>query len=143
MCIRDSRYHGSGDPAYTGMCELQILDSEHESYADLDPRQYHGSAYGMAAATRGYLRPVGQWNFQEVTVKGATIKVELNGSVILETDLSTLDPTKFKSGAKHPGRVLTKGHLGLAGHSAPVEFRNLSIKELEMDDAKASPEATR
>ena len=125
------------------MCELQILDSEHESYADLDPRQYHGSAYGMAAATRGHLRPVGQWNFQEVTVKGATIKVELNGSVILETDLSTLDPTKFKSGAKHPGRVLTKGHLGLAGHSAPVEFRNLSIKELEMDDAKASPEATR
>jgi len=90
------RYPGSGDPAYTGMCELQILDSEH------DPRQYHGSAYGMAAATRGYLRPVGQWNFQEVTVKGSTIKVELNGSVILETDLSTLDPKKFKSGSKHP-----------------------------------------
>ena len=113
------------------MCELQILDSEHESYADLDPRQYHGSAYGMAAATRGYLRPVGQWNFQEVTVKGSTIKVELNGSVILETDLSTLDPKKFKSGSKHPGKDLTKGHLGLAGHSAPVEFRNLSIKVLE------------
>ena len=128
------RYPGSGDPAYTGMCELQILDSEHESYAKLDPRQYHGSAYGMAAATRGYLRPVGQWNFQEVTVKGSTIKVELNGSVILETDLSKLDPAKFKSGSKHPGKDLTKGYLGLAGHSAPVEFRNLSIKELEMTD---------
>ena len=137
------RYPGSGDPAYTGMCELQILDSENESYAKLDPRQYHGSAYGMAAATRGYLRPVGQWNFQEVTVKGSTIKVELNGSVILETDLSKLDPAKFKSGSKHPGKDLTKGYLGLAGHSAPVEFRNLSIKDLKMTDAKDVSEATR
>ena len=137
------RYPGSGDPAYTGMCELQILDSEHESYAKLDPRQYHGSAYGMAAATRGYLRPVGQWNFQEVTVKGSTIKVELNGSVILETDLSKLDPAKFKSGSKYPGKDLTKGYLGLAGHSAPVEFRNLSIKDLKMTDAKDVSEATR
>jgi len=131
------RYPGSGDPAYAGMCELQILDSEHRSYAELDPRQYHGSAYGMAAATRGYLRPVGQWNFQEVTVKGSTIKVELNGSVILETDLSKLDPTEFKSGSKHPGKDLAKGHFGLAGHSTPVEFRNLSIKELEPGTEKA------
>ena len=124
------RYPGSGDPAYTGMTELQVLDSEHESYANLDPRQYHGSAYGMAAATRGYLRPVGEWNFQEVTVKGSTIKVELNGSVILETDLSKLDPAEFKSGTKHPGKDLKKGHFGLAGHNDPVEYRKLSIKEL-------------
>ena len=54
----------------------------------LDPRQAHGSAYGMAAAQKGYLRPVGQWNFEEVTVKGPKIKVELNGTVILDTDLS-------------------------------------------------------
>ena len=124
------RYPGTGDPAYSGMAELQILDSEHPSYAKLDPRQYHGSAYGMAAATRGYLRPVGEWNFEEVTVKGSTIKVELNGSVILETDLSKLDPAKFKSGSKHPGKDLKKGHLGLAGHDDPVEFRKLSVKEL-------------
>lgn len=124
------RYPGKGDPAYAGMAELQVLDSEHKSYANLDARQYHGSAYGMAAATRGYLRPTGQWNFQEVTVKGSTIKVELNGSVILDTDLSKLDPAKFKSGSKHPGKDLTKGHFGLAGHNDPVEFRNLSIKEL-------------
>ncbi|MDB2686122.1 DUF1080 domain-containing protein [Mariniblastus sp.] len=124
------RYPGTGDPAYSGMTELQVLDSGHESYANLDPRQYHGSAYGMAAATRGYLRPVGEWNFQEVTVKGSTIKVELNGSVILDTDLSKLDPAKFKSGTKHPGKDLKKGHFGLAGHDDPVEYRNLSIKEL-------------
>ncbi len=74
------RYPGKGHVAYDAMCELQVLDSEHPKYAKLDPRQYHGSVYGMVPAVRGYLRPVGQWNFEEVTVKGSTIKVELNGS---------------------------------------------------------------
>ena len=62
------RYPGSGDTAYVGMCELQVLDSEHPKYAKLDKRQYHGSAYGMVAAHRGYLRDAGQWNLQDVTV---------------------------------------------------------------------------
>ena len=35
-------------------------------------------------------RPVGEWNFQEVTVKGSTIVTELNGVVILNTDLSKI-----------------------------------------------------
>ncbi|HZW08459.1 MAG TPA: DUF1080 domain-containing protein, partial [Phycisphaerales bacterium] len=64
------RYPGEGDPAYSGMCELQVLDSEHPTYASLDPRQYHGSVYGQAAAHRGYLRPAGEWNFQAVRVVG-------------------------------------------------------------------------
>ena len=72
------RYPGQGDPAYAGMCELQVLDDGAAQYKGLDPRQSHGSAYGMAAAARGYLRPVGQWNFEEVTVKGSKVKVELN-----------------------------------------------------------------
>ena len=50
------RYPGHGDTAYDGMCELQILDDGHPKYAkNLDPRQAHGSAYGMVAAHRGYL----------------------------------------------------------------------------------------
>src|SRR5947209_3406834 len=77
------RYPGQGDTAYVGMCELQVLDDGAAGYAKLDPRQYNGSAYGMVASHRGYQRPVGEWNFEEVTVKGSKIKVELNGTVIL------------------------------------------------------------
>ena len=43
------RYPGKGDTAYVGMCELQVLDDDAPQYAKLDPRQYHGSAYGMVA----------------------------------------------------------------------------------------------
>src|SRR6185436_18812640 len=99
------RYPGNGDTAYVGMCELQVLDDNYEqaTKSKLDPRQVHGSAYGMVAAQRGYQHPVGEWKFQEVTVKGSKIKVELNGTVILDTDLSTVDPATFKDGSKHPG----------------------------------------
>lgn len=123
------RYPGEGDTAYVGMCELQILDNDHPNYKDLDARQYHGSAYGMAAAARGYLRPTGEWNYQEVTVKGSTIQVELNGTVILKTDLSKID--QYMANSPHPGKDRTRGHFGLAGHNDPVEFRNIQIKSLD------------
>jgi hypothetical protein len=123
------RYPGKGDTAYDGMCELQILDDGDSKYGSLDPRQAHGSAYGMVPAARGYLRPVGQWNFQEVTVKGSKIKVELNGSVILDTDLSKVK--EFMADSAHPGVDRTSGYFGFAGHSDPVEFRNVSIKVLD------------
>ena len=122
------RYPGEGDTAYVGMCELQVLDDGATKYATLDPRQAHGSAYGMVAAERGYLRPTGQWNFQEVTVKGSTIKVELNGTVILNTDLSTV--TDYLANHPHPGKDRASGHFGFAGHGDAVEFRNVSIKRI-------------
>lgn len=123
------RYPGNGDTAYQGMCELQVLDSEHEKYSTLDSRQYHGSAYGMVAAERGYLRPTGEWNFQEVTVVGSTIRVELNGSRILDCDLATV--TEFMNNSPHPGKDLARGHFGFAGHSDPVEFRSVRIQSLD------------
>jgi len=123
------RYPGEGNAAYAGMTELQVLDNEAEKYAKLDVRQYHGSAYGMAPAARGYVRPGGEWNYQEVTVRGSTIKVELNGSVILDTDVSKI--TEYMANSPHPGKDLKKGFFGFAGHRDPVMFRNISIKEIE------------
>lgn len=122
------RTDGKGDPAYDAMCELQVLDNEHANYATLDARQYHGSAYGMAAAKRGFLRPAGTWNYQEVTVDGTTIRVELNGNVILNADLSKV--TELLGGRPHPGKDRKTGYFGFAGHGDAVEFRNVSIKRL-------------
>ena len=122
------RYPGKGDTAYYGMCELQVLDNTHPKYAKLDKRQYHGSAYGMAAAKRGHLKKPGEWNEQEVTVKGPTIKVILNGTEILDTDLSKV--TDYMAGKPHPGKDRAEGHFGFAGHSSPVLFRNIRIKSL-------------
>ena len=122
------RYPGSGDTAYVGMCEIQVLDDSGDGPKNLDPRQVNGSAYGMVGAHRGYLRAPGQWNFEQVTVKGSTIKVELNGTPILDTDLNEV--TDFMGKHPHPGKDRSSGHFGFAGHTDPVQFRNILIKKL-------------
>ena len=124
------RYPGTGDTAYVGMCELQVLDNDAPKYAKLDPRQYHGSAYGMVAAKRGFLKPAGEWNVQEVTVKGSTIKVVLNGETILDCDLCQVDMNEVMAKKPHPGKDRTSGHFGFAGHNDAVLFRNVRIKRL-------------
>jgi len=123
------RYPGQGDTAYQGMCEIQVLDDSSPKYAKIDPRQFNGSIYGMVAAKRGYLRPVGEWNFEEVTVKGSRIKVELNGTVIVDADVSQV--TTFMADRPHPGKDRTAGFFGFAGHNEPVEFRAVAIKPLQ------------
>ena len=123
------RYPGQGDTAYVGMCELQVLDDNYDKVkGKLDPRQVHGSAYGMVAAKRGFQKPNGEWNVQEVTVKGSTIKVVLNGTAILDCDLK--DVKEFMANSPHPGKDRTKGHFGFAGHGDAVVFRNVRIKDL-------------
>ncbi len=123
------RYPGEGDTAYVGMCELQVLDNTDPRYAGLDPRQYHGSAYAQAAAHQGYLRRPGEWNFQQVTVVGSRITVELNGTRILDADLASITEFMYEAD-KFPGRTRTSGHFGFAGHNDPVEFRNIAIQRI-------------
>lgn len=120
------RYPGKGDGAYSGMCELQVLD---DAYKGIDPRQAHGSAYGMVAAARGYQRPIGEWNYQVVTVMGPKIEVELNGTRILDADLSTV--TEFHGKREHPGKDLKTGYFGFCGHNDSVEFKNIRIRKIE------------
>ncbi|QDS94414.1 hypothetical protein FF011L_31930 [Roseimaritima multifibrata] len=113
--------------------ELQILDDDDSRYEKLDVRQYNGSIYGLVPAHRGYLRPTGEWNFQQVTVRGSKFKVELNGFTIVDADLSEVKESM--SGAVPAAAKRASGHFGLAGHKEPVEFRNLSIRTLPGEPA--------
>ena len=118
-----------GDAAYAGM-ELQILDNTATIYAELKPYQYHGSVYGVIPARRGFLRPVGEWNYQEVTVQGTKIRVVLNGATIVDGDIAEARDKGTMDGADHPGLKNSKGHIGFLGHGSVVRFRNLRIREL-------------
>lgn len=118
-----------GDAAYTGM-ELQILDNEADIYKNLQPYQYHGSVYGILPARRGFLKPAGEWNYQEVRVQGPKVKVVLNGTVILDGDLSEARKNGALDGKEHPGLHRDKGHIGFLGHGSVVSFRNIRVKDL-------------
>jgi hypothetical protein len=125
-----------GDAAYVGI-EIQVLDDGGSSYTKLQPYQYHGSIYGMVPSKRGFQKAVGEWNTEEITARGRRISVTLNGTTIVDADLDDVkDEATLKShrdlskpeGSR--GIANTKGHIGLLGHGARVEFRNLRIKEL-------------
>jgi hypothetical protein len=110
--------------------ELQILDDSAEKYKDLKSYQFHGSVYGIEPAKRGALKPVGEWNSQEVTVQGRRVKVAVNGETIVEVDLDDATKAGTLDGQPHPGLKRETGHLGFLGHGDQVEVRNLWIKEL-------------
>lgn len=120
-----------GRTSRTGM-EIQVLDDTAEKYKTLNPWQFHGSVYGLVPARRGYLKPLGEWNCQEILCQGRHIRVTLNGTVIVDANLADLDHLGDKGidGYEHPGRYRASGHLGFMGHRSRVEFRNLRIKEL-------------
>jgi hypothetical protein len=119
----------TGDAAYLGK-ELQILDNESEKYASLQPYQYHGSVYGVIPAKRGFLRPVGEWNQQEVRVQHPRITVILNGEVILEGNYLEASKNGTLDHKEHPGLLRSRGHIGFLGHGDVVRFRNIRIKEI-------------
>lgn len=118
-----------GDVAYVGK-ELQILDNTAEKYANLQPYQYHGSVYGIIPARRGFLKPVGEWNIQEVTVNGSKIKIVLNGSTIVDADLQEATKNGTMDKKEHPGLKRNTGYIGFLGHGDVVRFRNIRIKDL-------------
>ena len=118
-----------GDAAYVGM-ELQILDNEDPIYATLAPYQYHGSVYGVISAKRGYLKPTGQWNYEEVVANGSHIKITLNGTVILDGDIKEASKNGTADHKEHPGLLREKGHIGFLGHGSVVKFKNIRLKEL-------------
>ncbi|MCB9878613.1 MAG: DUF1080 domain-containing protein [Planctomycetes bacterium] len=119
------RYPGEGDSSRTAV-ELQVLDDSAAQYATLKDYQYHGSVYGVVPAQRGYQRPVGEWNFQQVTCIGTRYKVELNGTVIVDADVADLE-THLDN---HTGKNRTEGFFGFCGHNDPVEFKDIRIRRL-------------
>ena len=125
-----------GDAAYVGM-EIQVLDDSGSMYTKLEPGQYHGSIYKVVPAKRGFQKPVGEWNSEEITANGPHITIKLNGTVIVDANLDDVkDEAVLKAhrdlskpeGSR--GIANTTGHIGFLGHGAHVEFRNIRIKVL-------------
>jgi hypothetical protein len=107
----------TGNPSKNAF-EIQILDNSAKKYAKIKPTQFHGSIYKRAAAKRGHLKPVGQWNKQEIRAEKNLITVVLNGVTIVDQ----ADVARYKKPAK--------GHICFLGHGSQVEFRNIRIKDL-------------
>jgi hypothetical protein len=68
------------------------------------------------------VKPAGEWNTLELTARGNTVTLWVNGAVTCE----------FKECG------VVRGYLGVEGEGYRIEFRNLKVKELPETAAKAA-----
>lgn len=136
----NSQGRGNSGVFFLGSFELQILDSyENESYAD-----------GQASALYGYKPPLvnasrkpGEWQTYDILfeapkwdaegnlLKKAYITVLHNG-VVTHHRQPYLGLTGHKSVANY-NTVVESGPIKLQDHSNPTRFRNIWVRELDLD----------
>ena len=115
-----------GAPWIDGL-EIQLLDDYAEIHANLEPYQYCGSVYGIAAAHPRLSKPAGEWQSISIRCQGSKVHIKLNGETIVDDDLAEHQD----KAEKIPGVNRPSGYIGLQNHGKPTEFRNIEIAELE------------
>jgi hypothetical protein len=124
-------------PSCSGM-EVQVLDDSYYpreidgKMFHLKPWQYHGSIYGLVPAKPGHVKPLGEWNEEEIICRGRRVQVILNGTTIVDADLDSIPEENLRN-QFGKGWQREKGHVVLCGYSSDgdnVEIRNIRIKEL-------------
>ena len=114
-----------GNPAFAGM-EVQVLDDRAPEYEKLQPYQYCGSLYGIAAPKMRVSKPAGQWQTIRIKCAGRQVQVTLNGTQISDTNLDK----QQAHAAEHPGINRKQGYVGLQNHGTRLDYRNIRLREL-------------
>lgn len=103
--------------------EIQILDV----YGKPDDKITHHDAGGVIrtqAPAHNAIKPAGEWNHYNITVDGDHLVVILNGEKVNELDLS-------ESAMKDRP---SEGYISFQDEGKTVWYRNVRIKELNVDD---------
>jgi type 1 glutamine amidotransferase len=83
-------------------------------------------------------RPVGEWNHFEITVRGKTVKVVLNGQTVIPGATIPNLPASGRLGLQHHGGKNKAGEW--AGPPSLVQYKNIYIKELPATEPTTQPE---
>jgi len=112
------------DPVQKGM-EIQVQGD----YGLVPNRNSVGSLYDIACPMFNMLLPNGEWNSYDITCKGSSLVVVMNGWKILDLDLSKMTTPigKFDTPL---AQLPQKGHIILQDHGAEVWYRNVVVRPL-------------
>ena len=118
---------------YHSAPEMQVLDDD--GHRDgLDPITSAGSNYGLHAAARGIVRPVGSWNEARILVRGTHVEHWLNGTKVVEYELRSDEWAELVRNSKFSAwpayGQADRGHIGLQEHGDRVWYRNIKLREL-------------
>jgi hypothetical protein len=121
-----------GDPAFDGM-EMQMADFRYNTKAK--DSELTGGLYRALAPTKQVYKPE-EWNKVRVRLEGPRIKVEMNGEVIQDVDLSTQEVAVTRhdnSAAPFLKDRPREGHIGfqeLSRGGGHVMIRGARLREL-------------
>jgi hypothetical protein len=116
---------------YHSAPEMQVLDDERHRDGQ-NPLTSAGANYGLHAAPRGVVRPVGEWNEARVVVEGSRVEHWLNGTRVVEYVLGSQEwealvaDSKFGEWPAYGGAAT--GHIGLQDHGDPAWYRNMKVR---------------
>jgi hypothetical protein len=91
--------------------EAQLMNADAGHLIVVSGAKFHGTK--DAAAQKRAIKPVGEWNQQEVTCQDGAISCKING-------------VEVSSGT---GGMPDHGQIGWQSEGAPIRFRNLKIKK--------------
>jgi hypothetical protein len=106
--------------------EVQICDSEDE---------YHGTGavYSLSKSTSRPVKPAGEWNTMEITLKGQRILVSVNGAQVNDFDPETAQvPKRTKDYEPERGPRPETGYIGLQNHDDFSSDKHVSFKEVSV-----------
>ena len=125
------------DPVQQGI-EIQLLDgpSKQAQDGELD-KHSNGAIYDTVAPSSYNNRPAGEWNALLIYARGSKIAVYVNGDPVASADLKRwtsagYNPDGTRHKFKKPLATLPHaGKIGLQYHGKPVQFRDITVTELE------------
>lgn len=121
------------NPVQTGF-EIQVMDSAGK---DKPGKHDMGALYDAREPSKNAAKPAGEWQHLEITAKGNTIQVVLNGEKIVDANLDQwTEAGKNPDGTKNKYKTAYKdmareGYIGLQDHGKDVWYKNVKVKVLK------------
>jgi hypothetical protein len=123
--IRVAKEPQSEDDCIHGGFEVQISDNGDEWHRT-------GSLYSISKAEGGAAKPAGEWNTLDITLKGQSTIVHLNGKLVGEYDGKSPVPERKRESEPVRGPRPDSGYIAVQNHDdrAVVSFKEISLEPL-------------
>ncbi|HYE19437.1 MAG TPA: DUF1080 domain-containing protein [Tepidisphaeraceae bacterium] len=121
------------NPVQSGF-EIQVMDSHGKEKLG---KHEMGAVYDAQAAAKNASKPAGEWQHLEITAKGNTFTVRLNGELVNEADLNQWteagkNPDGSKNKFKTPLKDMAKsGYIGMQDHGQDAWYKNIKVREIK------------